>query len=392
MKKIENVSRRSFLKALGISSSALVLSVNLPGLSLIPKALAAGNTSKFEPSVYVHINADNTVGIVVHRSEMGQGIRTSIPMIVADELEADWQSIQVIQGLGDKKFGSQNTDGSRSVRNFYQPLREAGATARTMLKQAAAQLWQVPQTECFAKQGTIYHQASNKKATFGELVAIAATLAVPDKSTLTLKAKQDFNFIGKSNVPLVDGKDITIGNTVYGNDVDLANLHVAVIARPPVLAAKVKSYDDSAARKVAGVVDIIQLDDIQEPVVFKPLGGIAVIATNTWAASKARDALMIEWQSNQHANYHSAQYKQALATSCDNADTILRDKGNITEAFEQAEQVLTADYYVPELIHVPMEPPAATAHFTGDSIELWACTQTPQSAQNTVAQLLGITS
>ena len=390
MKTIENVSRRTFLKAFGISSSALVLSVNLPGMSLIPKALAAGNATKFEPSVYVHINADNTVGIVVHRSEMGQGIRTSIPMIVADELEADWQSINVIQGLGDKKYGSQNTDGSRSVRNFYQPLREAGATARTMLEQAAAKVWQVPADECAAKQGRVYHSKSNQSLSFGELVSVAATLPLPDKSTIKLKSKDKFNFIGKSDVALVDGKDIATGNTVYGNDVDLPDLHVAVIARPPVLAAKVKSYDASKAKKIPGVIDVIQLDDVEEPVVFKPLGGIAVIAKNTWAALKAREALSIEWQDNEHAKYNSAEYKQALAESCDNADTVLRNKGDTTAALTQADQIIEAEYYVPELIHVPMEPPAATAIFEDGKVELWACTQTPQSAQNTVAQVLGI--
>lgn len=390
MKTIENVSRRGFLKGFGIGSSALVLSVNFPALSLMPKALASGAATKFEPSVYVHINADNTVGIVVHRSEMGQGIRTSIPMIVADELEADWKSINVIQGLGDKKYGSQNTDGSRSVRNFYQPLREAGATARTMLEQAAATSWNVPVTQCYAKEGMIYHKGSDKKVSYGDLVAIAATLPVPEVKTLKLKSRDKFNFIGKSDVALVDGKDIATGNTTYGFDVELPGMRYVMIERPPVLAGKVKSLDASKTKAIKGVLEVIQLDDLTEPVVFKPLGGVAVVATNTWAAIKGREALVIEWENGEHAIYNSAEYKTALKESCEQAGTVLREKGNVAQAIENATSTITADYFVPELTHAPMEPPAAAAHVHDGIVDVWASTQTPQSAQGTVAQILGV--
>lgn len=390
MKTIENVSRRTFLKGLGIGGSAFVLSVNFPTLSGIPKALASNAATTFEPSVYVHINANNTVGIVVHRSEMGQGIRTSIPMIVADELEADWETIDVIQGLGDKKYGSQNTDGSRSVRHFYQPLREAGATARVMLEQAAATLWNVPVDQCYAKAGMIYHRNSERKAHYGDLVAIAATLPVPEASSLTLKDKSAFNFIGKSDVALVDGHKIVTGNTTYGFDVELPGMRYAMIERPPVLLGKVKKLDATQAKKIPGVLDVIELDTVTEPVVFKPLGGIAVIATNTWAAMKGRDALVIEWEHGEHAQYNSAEYKAALKVSCENADSVLRDKGDVEQAINAAATHLTANYYVPELTHAPMEPPAAAAHVHDGVVDVWASTQTPQSAQATVAQLLDV--
>jgi len=396
MSQIKNVSRRGFLKTLGFGSGALVLGVQFSALLPIPKVLAQGlassttNASSFKPNVYLTINPDNSVAVVVHRSEMGQGVRTSIPMIVADELEADWQHIQVIQGLGDKKYGSQNTDGSRSIRHFYQPLREAGASARMMLEQAAAKLWQVPVNECNAIKNHVQHSKSDKIVAFGDLVEIASSLAVPDKDALILKHKKDFRFIGKSNVPLVDGKDIVTGNTIFGFDVDLPNMRYAVIARPPVLAGKVKSFNTDKAKKIKGVIDIVQLDDLIEPAVFKPLGGIAVIATNTWAAMQGRDALEIEWQAGEHASYNSQSYKQALAKSCDNPTAILRQKGDVNAALKQANKVISADYYVPQLIHVPMEPPAATAHFHDGSFDIWACTQTPQSAQSTVAQATGI--
>jgi len=391
MNYIENVSRRGFLKKLGISSTALVLGVQLPSMLTIPKALAAvTGTDKFSPNVYVQIGSDNIVSIVVHRSEMGQGIRTSIPMIVADELGADWQKIAVVQGLGDKKYGSQNTDGSRSVRRFYQPLREAGASARMMLQQAAAQQWQVDVSETSALGNNIHHKKSGRSLSFGSLVAAASQLAIPAQSSLILKAKKDFNFIGKSDVALVDGEKIATGATTFGFDVELPNMQYAVIARPPVLGAKVKSFNADAAKAISGVLDVVQLPDLEEPAVFKPLGGVAVIAKNTWAAIKGREALAMQWHESEHQSYDSTSYKQALAASCDNPAKVLRSKGDVTQALAEAKQVLKASYYVPELIHVPMEPPAATAHFHDGIFDIWACTQTPQSAQATVAQITGV--
>ncbi len=391
MKHIENVSRRGFLKKLGISSTALVLGVQLPSMLTIPKALAGvAGSDKFSPNVYVQIGADNIVSIVVHRSEMGQGIRTSIPMIVADELGADWEKIDIIQGLGDKKYGSQNTDGSRSVRRFYQPLREAGASARMMLQQAAAEQWQVDVSETAAESNFILHEKSGRKLSFGSLVNAASALAVPEVSTLVLKPNKDFKFIGKSNIALVDGEKIATGDTTFGFDVELDNMRYAVIARPPVLAAKVKSFNSDAAKAINGVVDVVQMPDLEEPAVFKPLGGVAVIATNTWAAIKGREALDIQWHDSAHQTYDSETYKQALAKSCDQPAKVLRSKGDVSKALSNAKQVLEASYYVPELIHVPMEPPAATAHFHDGVFDIWACTQTPQSSQGTVAQITGV--
>ncbi|WP_085298191.1 xanthine dehydrogenase family protein molybdopterin-binding subunit [Cognaticolwellia mytili] len=391
MKKIENVSRRGFLKKLGISSTALVLGVQLPSMLTIPKALAGSlATDKFAPNVYVQIGTDNIVSIVVHRSEMGQGIRTSIPMIVADELGADWEKIDIVQGLGDKKYGSQNTDGSRSVRRFYQPLREAGASARMMLQQAAANRWHVDVSETKADNNFIIHETSGRQLSFGSLVPAASKMALPEASALILKAKQDFKFIGKSDVALVDGEKIATGATVFGFDVELDNMQYAVIARPPVLAAKVKSFNADAAKAINGVVDIVQLADLEEPAVFKPLGGVAVIATNTWAAIKGREALDVQWHESEHQVYNSDTYKEALAKGCDNPAKVLRSKGDVAKALSDAKQVLKASYYVPELIHVPMEPPAATAHYHDGIFDIWACTQTPQSAQGTVAQITGV--
>lgn len=391
MTQIQNVSRRSFLKKLGVSSSALVIGVQFPTLLNMPKAFAAEQEKGiFQPSVYLQIRQDNSIGIIVHRSEMGQGIRTSIPMIVADELEADWQQIEVIQGLGDKKYGSQNTDGSRSVRNFYQPLRQAGATARLMLEQAAANIWDINVADCYSKSGQVIAKTSGKKFNYGELVAEASKLPTPEVGTIKLKENKDFKFIGKSDVALVDGKDIVTGNTTYGIDANIEGMKIAVIARPPVLAAKVVSFNADKAKAIKGVIDVVAMKDLEEPALFKPLGGIAIIANNTWAALKGREALEIEWSDSEHGNYNSKEYKQALIKSCENPVKTLRKKGDVIAALKAADKTISASYYVPELIHVPMEAPAAAAKFENGTFDIWACTQTPQSAQGNVAQATGV--
>jgi isoquinoline 1-oxidoreductase beta subunit len=392
MKNIENVSRRKFLKAAGLSSTSFILGIQLPNVLAMPIALAEPSASVFSPSVYLQIDSDNTVSVVVHRSEMGQGVRTSIPMIVADELEANWQQIKVVQGQADKKYGSQNTDGSKSIRQFFKPLRKAGATARLMLEQAAAQQWQVKAEQCYTKAGRVYLQEADKSLSFGELVSIAATLTVPNAKQIKLKNNNAFNFIGKNDVALVDGKDIATGNTTFAYDVNLPNMKIAVIARPPVLASKVKRVDSSKTLKIKGVIEVVQLDALTEPAVFKPLGGVAVIATNTWAAIEGRKALIIEWQESEHQQYNSKSYKAGLKESCAKADKVLRSKGNVQQALSRASKIITADYYVPALAHAPMEPLAAAAQYQQGKFEIWACSQTPQSAQSTVAQITGVDS
>jgi isoquinoline 1-oxidoreductase beta subunit len=258
------------------------------------------------------------------------------------------------------------------------------------LQEAAAKQWQVDIKETIAVNSTIFHEKTGRELSFGSLVAAASKLVLPEQSALILKDKKDFNLIGKSDVALVDGEKIATGATIYGFDVELDNMQYAVIARPPVLGAKVKSFNGDAAKAIAGVIDVVQLPDLEEPAVFKPLGGVAVIAKNTWAAIKGREALAIQWHESEHKSYNSAQYKKALADSCDNPAKILRSKGNVSKALSEAKQVIVASYYVPELIHVPMEPPAAAAHFHDGVFDIWACTQTPQSAQGTVAQITGV--
>ncbi|WP_444994849.1 molybdopterin cofactor-binding domain-containing protein [Aliikangiella sp. IMCC44359] len=384
---IQNVSRRNFLKGFGIASSSLVLSVHFTD---VLATTAHDTNTVFSPDVFVSIAKDGQVTIICHRSEMGQGVRSTLPLLVADEMEADWQRVTVEQALGDRKYGSQNTDGSRSVRKNYQKLKEAGAIAKNMLQQAAAKVWQVP-----IKQVSIYnHQAmlkgKNKTLDFSKLVEIAATLPVPDRKKLKLKEESEQRYIGKENIKLLDSHKIITGNTEFGYDVKLDGLKVAVIARPPVVFGQVKSYDASDCLKVKGVVKVVELPALEPPAAFKMLGGIAVIADNTWAAIEGRKKLKIEWEHGQNAQYntqsHEAEFKKALKKP----SQVVRQRGNFEQAKKNAKKVVEAEYYVSGLAHATMEPPAATAKVTNNGVEVWACTQTPQSSVGNVMQVLNI--
>ncbi|TQV85048.1 xanthine dehydrogenase family protein molybdopterin-binding subunit [Aliikangiella coralliicola] len=384
---IKNVSRRHFLKGLGIASSSMVL-----GIQLSPALAAAENNNEdlFSPDVFVSIATDGQVTIICHRSEMGQGIRSTLPLLVADELEADWKRVTVEQAIGDQKYGSQNTDGSRSVRKNYQKLKEAGAIARTMLQQAAAKTWKVKPSVVTIKNHAARLKDSTQSLDFSELVSIAATMPVPERSSLKLKTEKEQRYIGKDNIPLVDGKAFVTGRATFGFDVDIDDMKVAVIARPPVVFGKVKSFDARETLEVPGVIKIVELPAITPPAVFKMLGGIAVIADNTYAAIKGREKLKIEWDHGKNASYDSKAHEQVFKQALEKPSTVVRKRGDFNQAKTSANKVVEADYYVGGLIHAPMEPPAATARMTDDGVEVWTCTQTPQTAQNNVMGVLQI--
>lgn len=388
MKPLTNIQRREFLKLTGMTASGLVLGAMLPGWS--PAFAAEKGEDAHTLNLFVTINKDNTVNIVCHRSEMGQGIRTGIPQIVADELEADWQKVNVVQGLANEAYGSQNTDGSRSIRRFYQVMREMGATARTMLEQAAAEFWQVPLDQVHAKAHQVIHQTSGKALSFGDLAELAAAQKVPVGASVTLKKKSEFNYIGK-DVPIVDMDQMMSGQTVFGQDVQLPGMLYASIERTPVTGGVVKSFDPSLAMKVKGVVDVWEMPVSQPiPVVFNPLSGVAVLATNTWAALKGRKKLSIEWDKNANRSHNSDTYLAELKSRVQSVGKVIRQRGEAYTSIEQAAKTHKATYTMPYLVHAPMEPPAATAVVKDGHCEIWACTQTPQSTQANVATALGI--
>ncbi|MCA8944122.1 MAG: xanthine dehydrogenase family protein molybdopterin-binding subunit, partial [Planctomycetes bacterium] len=380
----DSVTRRGFLGAVA-AAGGLVLGTRLGAASWWSEPQAA----EFTPNLFLSIDGDGIVSIVAHRSEMGTGIRTVLPLVVADELDAELDRVKIEQAIGDKRLGSQNTDGSKSIREFYQPMREAGAAARAMLERAAAEQWGVPAEECHAAAHAIHHAKSGRSAGFGELVEAAAKLPVPSVRELQFKSKEQWRYVGKKH-SIVDAHDITTGKAKFGLDVTPEGTLVAMIARSPVLGGAVASVDDSAAKSVAGVVEVIELPAATAPFVFKPLGGVAVLAKDTWAAKKGRDALKIDWSASENDSYDSAGYREGLERAVRERGFAVRRRGDANDALDKAEKKHVAEYYLPHLAHASMEPPCAVAHVTGNRCEVWAPVQNPQAAQATVAQALGI--
>jgi isoquinoline 1-oxidoreductase beta subunit len=392
MSNIENVSRRRFLTGGIIAAGAFVLGVGyyrklLPGDKLSEETNAAH--AVLHPSVYLGIDPDGTVWIVASRSEMGTTSRTTLPLVVADELDADWKRVKIEQAIGDKRYGDQNTDGSHSIRSFYDAMREAGATARFMLIQAAAKQWGVPAGECETDLHVVVHRATSRKAGYGELASAAAKLPVPPKEELKLKPKSAWRYIGKGEVSY-DLEALVTGKAVYGMDARLEGMVYASIERPPVLGGKVKSYDDKEPLKVDGVRQIIPLDPFQPPPAFQPLGGIAIIADNTWAAFQGRKKLNIVWDNGPNETYNSDSYKNEMRATSHNPCKVVRNIGDADAAFAKGGKIHEADYYVPLLAHAAMEPLVALAEFKDGKATLWAPTQNPQAVQDIVSKELGI--
>jgi isoquinoline 1-oxidoreductase subunit beta len=389
---IENVSRRRFLTGGVVAAGALVLGVRyyrklLPGEKL-PYATNADHAS-LHPSVYLGIDPDGTVWIVASRSEMGTTSRTTLPLIVADELDADWKRVKIEQAIGDKRYGDQNTDGSHSIRSFYDAMREAGATARFMLIQAAAHQWGVPAGECETDLHVVVHRSTNRKAPYGELASAAAKFPIPPKEEIKLKPKSAWRYIGKGEVSY-DLEALVTGKAIYGMDARLEGMVYASIERPPVLGGKVKSFDDKETLKVAGVRQTVPIDPFKPPPAFQPLGGIAVIADNTWAAFQGRKKLNIVWDNGPNETYNSDAYKNELRATSHNPCKVVRNIGDADAAFAKGGKIHEADYYVPLLAHAAMEPLVALAEFKDGKAMLWAPTQNPQAVQDIVSKELGI--
>ena len=392
---LSNLSRRGFLKGVG-ATGALVLAASWgwqEAFAEDKKFGAEGMPNGWidDPKVYVSIAADGTVTVLCNRSEMGQGVRTSLSMVVADELDADWAMVKVRQAPGDEvRFGNQDTDGSRSMRHWYEPMRRCGAAARSMLEQAAANQWQVPVDECRAQLHTVRHQPSGRQLGYGALAEAAAALPVPARESLRLKQPSEFRYIGKESVRAIDGEDIVTGRAVYGADVHFEGMLFATVARPAVYGGTVKSFDASAALKVPGVVKVMQIDSRPIPSEFQPLGGVAVIASNTWAAIKGREALKVVWADGANAAYDSLAYRKELEAAALKPGKVVRSTGNIDEALNSADSSLEASYYLPHLAQSPMEPMVAVARFKDGQCEAWAPSQAPQVTRERIAERLGI--
>jgi len=387
MTTVYKVTRRRFLQATaGISATGLILSFKPEVLY----ARAGSDTEEpatkiFAPNVFVNITKTGRVILVVHRSEMGQQVRTSMPMLIAEELEVSLDAIELIQAQGDKKYGNQSTGGSTSVRLNYDDLRIAGAAAREMLIQAAASKWGVDAGQCYAQSGMVYHRGSGRSVGYGEVASTAAKLPVPE--TPKLKDRRNWKLLGKSQ-PSLDLDAIVRGQACYGSDLRLDGTLFASIERSPTVRGKLKRLKDDKAKAVRGVKQVFPLEGLAQP--LNTSAGVVVVGEHTWATLAGRRVLELEWdhgtQPLEDSPFFRRKLEEIIAKPCKPA----RTEGNYDEAKAAAARVISATYHGPYLVQAPMEPLACTARFDGKRCEVWAPTQEPQGAKQQVAKALGI--
>ena len=379
MQKSSSTTRRDFLKVTTLAGGGLLLGFSW--FSAASETPALINKIPFAGSLnfnsYLSIAADGTITILSPNPELGQNIMTSFPMIVAEELDADWTKIKVLQApLDTKNFDRQLTGGSGAIPHSWKKLRTAGATARYMLIQAAALQWAVPIEECTASNGFVIHSKSGKKLGFGELAEQASKLSVPKE--VKLKDRKDFKIIGTA-VNNVANKDIVTGKPLFGLDFYREGMLFAVIQRPQAFGTKIKSVDSVAAKAIAGVVDVV---------VFK--NNVAVVGKSTWQVNKARKLLKIEYE-NEGAIESTADHNKIFADLLvSGTPEVRRKNGDVETAFKNAAKVITSEYQCPFLSHAPLEPMNFFAHVRPDGVELVGPTQTPASARAATAKLLGI--
>lgn len=387
MEPVVKVTRREFLRLAAVGGSGLLLGLYLP--PRVMKAAARATAAPFRPNVFLAIAPDDTVTVVVHRSEMGQGVRTALPMLVAEELEVDWSKVRVVQAdaAADNRYGRQTTGGSTSVRQSWEPLRRAGAVAREMLITAAAQAWGVDRSTCRAENGTVVHVPTGRRLRYGQLVARAAKLPVPDPATVSLKSPDQFRLLGTAR-PRADVEDIVNGRARYGIDVRVPGMMYATIVQCPVFGGRAAHVDDSKARAVPGVRAVLPIEGMREPAWVN--SGVAVVADHTWAAFQGAQALEIRWDEGPGATESSERLHQRFLALAEQPGREIRKDGDPSGALERAARRVEAAYELPFLAHAPMEPMNCTAHVQKDRCEIWMPTQNPQNVQQAVAQVLGL--
>jgi CO/xanthine dehydrogenase Mo-binding subunit len=361
------VSRRTFV-ATGVAAGAgLVIGFYLPHGS-------GSQKDSFSPSAYLRITPDNKITIVVARSEMGQGVRTALPMILAEELEADWKQIEIEQAGASTLFGDQTTGGSASIRTTWDPMRKAGAAAREMLISAAALTWGVPRSTCTAESSHIKHAATNRSLSYGELVAKAATLPIPSDSPL--KQSKDYKIVGQ-RLPRVDSLAKVKGEATFGIDFRLPGMKFAVLSRSPKIGGKVSAFDDKESKKISGVSYVGKISD----------SSVAVVADSVWGAMEGRRVLNVTWDDGPNKDLNTAAVMASLKQAASKKSASLYLAGDPTKA---AGRHISAEYELPFMAHAPMEPGNCTASYQPSKCELWAPTQVPQDCRDSVAPAIGL--
>ena len=383
------MDRRSFLRLSGLSGGGLILGLTFRGASTTEAQVVKVSASDqgFSPNAFVRIAPDGEVSIWAVRAEGGQGIRTSLPMVVAEELEVDWKTVKVIVAPLDPIYGGQTAGGSTSTPTSYLPMRQAGASARIMLTEAAAQTWGVPASECYAEEAAIHHRPTGRTLPYKDLVSKAAALPLPDPKHLALKDPKDFKLLGK-RISQVDNPKIVSGKALFGIDQKIPGMVYAVYQKCPVFGGKVVSANLDHVKTLPGVKDAFVIEGTQ--VLNGLMPGVAILATSTWAAFSARKELQVTWDEGAFAD-HSWKGYVAQAHSLHKAEphAVLHEDGSVDDALKGATKVVEADYSYPFISHANLEPQNCTALVTGDSVELWAPTQNPSSGQTLVADTLG---
>ena len=363
------LSRREFVGAGVAAGAGLVIGFYLPHKGSAQK-------ESFSPNAYLRITPDNKVTIVVARSEMGQGIRTALPMILAEELEADWKQIEIEQAGASTLYGDQTTGGSASIRTTWDPMRKAGATAREMLISAAALTWSVPRSSCAAESGHIKHAASGRTLSYGDLVDKASTLPIP--SDVPLKQSKDYKIVGQ-RLARVDSPDKVKGEATYGIDFRLPGMKYAVLSRCPVIGGKASGFDDKESKKIAGVSYVGKISD----------SAIAVVADSVWGAMEGRRVLNVTWDEGPNKDLNTAGIMASLKQAASKKGVNLYTAG---EPAKVSGRKITAEYSLPFMAHAPMEPGNCTAHYQGTKCEMWIPTQVPQDCRDSVATAIGLDS
>jgi isoquinoline 1-oxidoreductase subunit beta len=385
--RVSGESRRAFLRASVAVGGGLLLDFSLPGA-----LLARDNSSQAASTLnaFVQISDDGIVTIVSKNPEIGQGIKTMLPMLIAEELDVDWASVRIEQALSDPaRYGVQFAGGSRATPLNWEPLRRVGAAARQMLMSAAAQTWSVPVSECDTESGTVIHKPTRRLLRYGRLASKAATLATPDLAQVTLKDPKNFKIIGKSR-PGVDSPLVVTGKPLFGIDVTVPGMRYAVFVKSSVFGGIVVSANLDEVKAQAGVQDAFV---VSGGAVFNGLGnGVAIVGTNWWQVEKARETLRIVWDEGATAEQSSAGFaKQAVALSMQAPGAKLVADGDVAQALSASAQRLEAAYSYPFLSHATLEPQNCTAHFRDGKVEIWAPTQNPDAGRKIVAKTLGLT-
>jgi isoquinoline 1-oxidoreductase beta subunit len=363
------LSRREFLTAGVAAGAGLVIGVYLPRGSS-----TGASSDKFAPNAYLKITSDGKITVVVARSEMGQGVRTSLPMILAEELEADWKQIAIEQAGASTLYGDQTTGGSASVRTTWDPMRKAGAAAREMLISAAALEWSVPRSTCKAENGAVVHAASNRRLSYGQLAKKASAQPIP--TDVPLKQAKDYKIVGKP-LPRLDVPSKVDGKAEFGIDFRVPGMKYAVLSRCPVIGGKVASFDDKESKKISGVGYVGKIGD----------SAVAIVADSVWSAMEGRRTLNVQWDEGPNKDLNSAAIFESLKKSAANKAVTLYSRGDVSKI---SGRHIEAEFQLPLMAHAPMEPGNCAAHFRGSNCELWAPTQVPQDVRDSVAQAVGL--